>query len=94
MDVVKSLSAVILIPEKTSSIRLNAGFRRVGRGRKFPSLAADRRERVVRRSEDVSDVGVLSGTIDSGLDCGLRTSCKRFGGSSIMGEPARREGDD
>lgn len=94
MDVVKSFSAVILIPEKTSSIRLDAGFRRVGRGRELPSLAAVRRDRVVRRREDVSDVGVLSGMIDSGFDCGLSTSRGRLGGSSTMGEPVRGGGDD
>jgi hypothetical protein len=42
----------------------------------------------------VSDVGIISGTIDSGFDCGLSTSCRTFGGSSIMGEPVRRGGGD
>lgn len=96
MEVVKSFSAVIiLIPEKTSSIRLDAGgFRRVGRGRELPSLTAVRRDRVVRRREDVSGSGVLSDTIDSGFDCGSSTSCRRLGGSSTMGEPVLRGGDD
>jgi hypothetical protein len=71
-----------------------AGFRRVGRGRELPSPTTVRRDRVVRRREDVSGVGVLSGMIGSGSGCGSSTSEGRLGESSIMGEPGGREGDD
>ena len=95
-DTVKSLRAVILMPENMSSDLKVGAFRRVVVGRELPSVntscnGALLRERVVRLSPDMDEAApVASSTVRGAVALSLGCSggfCKFCSGSCFMGEP-------